>query len=144
MVAGMTGVRITEMRRLHTVVTRIYRTYNNVDQAFKKMITNAFEDQYFNALSDKIVRYANCTSLQLLTHLLTYHATITPIELTQNYKRINTPYDHNKPIDNLFQHIQDDRAFVVAGGQPYGDAMIVNIEFTLVFNNGFFPDACCS
>jgi hypothetical protein len=71
-VAEMTGVHIAEMGWLHTAVKRIYRTYNNVDQAFKKMIIVAFEDQYLNALSDKIVGYANYTSLQLLTHRLTY------------------------------------------------------------------------
>jgi hypothetical protein len=32
----------------------------------------------------------------------------------------------------------------VAGGKPYGDAMIVNVAFTLVFNTGFFPNACCT
>jgi hypothetical protein len=42
-----------------------------MDQSFKKMIIGAFEDQYLNALSDEIVGYANCTSLQILTHLLT-------------------------------------------------------------------------
>jgi hypothetical protein len=42
----------------------------------------------------------------------------------------------------LFQQIQDARAFAVAGGQPYGAAMIGNVVFTLVFNTGFFPDAC--
>jgi hypothetical protein len=42
----------------------------------------------------------------------------------------------------LFQQIQDARDFTVAGGQPYGDAMIVNISFTLVFNTGLFPNAC--
>jgi hypothetical protein len=51
----MMGVHIAERGRLHTAVTRIYRTYNNVDQAFKKMIIDAFEDQYLNALSDKII-----------------------------------------------------------------------------------------
>jgi hypothetical protein len=67
---------------------------------------------------------------------------ITPTELTQNYERLNTPYDPNQPIESLFQHIQDARAFVVARGQPYGDAMIVNVAYTLVFNTGLFPDAC--
>jgi hypothetical protein len=86
--------------------------------------------------------YANCTSLQLLTHLLTYYAMITPTELTQNYERLNTPYDPNQPIETLFQQIQDARAFAVAGGQPYGAAMIVNVAYTLVFNTGLFPDAC--
>jgi hypothetical protein len=59
---------------------------------------------------------------------------IAPTELTQNYKRLNTPYDPNQPIETLFQQIQD--------GQPYGADMIVNIAYTLVFNTGLFPDAC--
>jgi hypothetical protein len=47
---------------------------------------------------------------------------------------MNTPYDPNQPVKNLFQQIQDIRAFAVAGGKPYRDAMIVNVAFTLVFN----------
>jgi hypothetical protein len=141
-VAGMTLIHIAEMGRLHTTVTRIYRTYNNVDQAFKKMTIDVFEDQYLNRLSDKIIGYSNCTSLQLLAHLLTYYAMIAPTELTQNYEHLNTPYDPNQPIENLFKEIEDARAFAMAGGQPYGDAIIINVVFTLVFNTGLFPDAC--
>jgi hypothetical protein len=90
-------------------------TYHNVDQAIKKLIIESFDDIYLNALSDEIVGYANCTSLQLLTHLLTYYAIIAPTELTQSYKCINAPYDPNQPIETLFQKIQDDGAFAVAG-----------------------------
>jgi hypothetical protein len=120
----------------------VYRTYHNVDQAIKKLIIESFDDAYPNALSDEIVGYANCTSLQLLAHLLTYYAMIAPTALTQNYERLNTPYDPNQPIESLFQQIQDARAFAVAGRQPYGAAMIVNVTYTLVFNTGFFPDVC--
>jgi hypothetical protein len=67
---------------------------------------------------------------------------IAPTELTQNYERLNTPYDLNQPIETLFQQIQDARAFAVSGGQPYGAAMIVNVAYTLVFNTGLFPNAC--
>jgi hypothetical protein len=102
-VTGMTGAQIAEMGWLHTALTRVYRTYHNVDQTFKKMLIDAFEDQYLNAIFAEIVGYANCTSLQLLTHLLTYYAMIAPTELTQNYERLNTPYDPNQPIKNLFQ-----------------------------------------
>jgi hypothetical protein len=44
----------------------------------------------------------------------------------------------------LFQQIQDAPALAVAGagGQPYGDAMIVNIAYTIMFNTCLFPDAC--
>jgi hypothetical protein len=93
-------------------------------------------------LSDEIAGYANCTSLHILTHLLTYYAMIAPTELTQNYERLNTPYDPNQPIKILFQQIQDTRAFAVAGEQPYGAGIIVNVAYTLVFNTGLFPEAC--
>jgi hypothetical protein len=120
----------------------VYRTYHNVDQAIKKLIIESFDDVYLNALSDEIMGYTKCTSLQLLTHILTYYAMIAPTELTQNYECLNTPYDPNQPIEMLFQQIQDARAFAVAGEQPYGAAMTVNISYTLVFNTGLFPDAC--
>jgi hypothetical protein len=90
-VAGMTSAVIAEATRIHREATQAYRTYHNVDQAIKKLIIESFDDTYLNALSDEIVGYANCTSLQLLTHLLTYYAMIAPTELTQNYERPNTP-----------------------------------------------------
>jgi hypothetical protein len=141
-VAGMTAAVIAETTRLHKEATQVYHTYHNVDQAIKKLIIESFEDAYLNALSDEIAGYANCTSLQLLTHLLIYYAMIAPTELTQNYERLNAPYDPNQPIETLFQQIQDAQAFAVAGGQPYGAAMIVNVANTLVFNTGLFPNAC--
>jgi hypothetical protein len=67
---------------------------------------------------------------------------IAPTELTQNYERLNAQYDPNQPIEMLFQQIQDARAFAVAGGQPYGTAMIVNVAYTLFFNTGLSPDVC--
>jgi hypothetical protein len=139
---GMMPAVIAETTRLHREATQVHRTYHNVDQAIKKLIIESFDDAYLNALSDEIVGYANCTSLQLLTHLLSYYAMIAPTELTQNYERLNTRYDPNLPIEMLFEQIQDARAFAVAGGQSYGNAMIVNVEYMLIFNTGLFPDAC--
>jgi hypothetical protein len=138
----MTAAVIAELTRLHRDATQVYRTYHNVDQAIKKLILEAFDDAYLNALSNEVVGYTKCTSLDLLTHLLTLYAMIAPTELTQNYERLNTPYGPNQRIDTLFQWIQDARAFAVAGGQPYGSAMIVNGAYTLVFNTVLYPGAC--
>jgi hypothetical protein len=99
---GMTAAVIAELTRLHREAEQVYHTYHNMDQATKKLILEAFDDAYLNALSDKVVGYANCTSLDLLTHLLTFYAMISPTELTQNYERLNTPYDPNQPIETLF------------------------------------------
>jgi hypothetical protein len=106
-VARMTTSVIVETTRLHRESTQVYRTYHSVDQAIKKLVIEWFDEAYLNALSDNIVGYANCTSLQLLTHLLPYYAMIAPTELTQNYEPHNTPYDPNQPIETLFQKIQE-------------------------------------
>jgi hypothetical protein len=81
-VAGTTAAIIAETTRLHREARHVYRTNHNVDQAIKKLIIESFDDAYLNPLSDKIMGYANCTSLQLLTHLLTYYAMIAPTEIT--------------------------------------------------------------
>jgi hypothetical protein len=70
-VAGMTAAVIAETTQLHKEATHVNCTYHKVDQDIKKLIIETFDDAYLNALSDKIVGYANCTSLQLLNHLLT-------------------------------------------------------------------------
>jgi hypothetical protein len=141
-VVGMTAAVIAKLTRLHREATQVYRTYHNVDQAIKNLILEAFDNAYLNALSNKVVSYANCTSLDLLTHLLKFYAMIAPTELMQSYERLNTPYDPNQPIETLFQQIQDVWALAVAGGQPYGETIIVNVSDTLVFNTWFYPDAC--
>jgi hypothetical protein len=139
---GMTEAVIAETKRLHREAIQVYYIYHNVDQDIKKLIIDSFDNAYRNALSDEIVGYANCTSLQLLTHPLTYYAMISPTELTHKYERLSTPYDPNQPIETIFQQIQDARAFAVAGGQPYGAAMIANVAYMLIFNTGLSPDAC--
>jgi hypothetical protein len=113
---------IAETTRIHREATQVYRTYHNVEHAINKLTVEAFDDAYLNALSYEIMGYANCASLQLLTHILTYHT--------------------NQPIETLFQQIQDARAFVVAGGQPYSFAMITNVAYTLIFNRELFTNAC--
>jgi hypothetical protein len=51
-VAGMTTAVMAETTRLHKEATEVYRTYRNVDQDIKKLIIEAFDDTYLNALSD--------------------------------------------------------------------------------------------
>jgi hypothetical protein len=130
----MTAAVIAELTQLHREATQVYRTKHNADQAIKNLIIKAFDDAYLNGLSDEVVGYENCTSLDPLIDLLTFYAMIAPTELTQNYERLNKPYDPNQPIETLFQQIQGARAFAVTCRQPYGVAMIINVAYTLVFN----------
>jgi hypothetical protein len=54
-VVGMKAAVIAELTQLHREATQVYRTYHNVDQEIKKLILEAFDDAYLNALSDEVV-----------------------------------------------------------------------------------------
>jgi hypothetical protein len=54
-VVVMTAAVIAETPRLHREATQVYRTYNNVDQAIKKLLIEVFDDTYRNALSDELL-----------------------------------------------------------------------------------------
>jgi hypothetical protein len=56
-VVGMMAAVIAELTRLHREATQVYRTYHHVDQAIKKLILEAFDDAYPNALSYEVVDY---------------------------------------------------------------------------------------
>jgi hypothetical protein len=47
-----TAASIAEANRAHTEVIRVYHTYHNIDQAFNKLIIEAFEEQFLNGLSE--------------------------------------------------------------------------------------------
>jgi hypothetical protein len=98
---GMMAVQISESNRAHVEATRVYHIYHNIDQAFNKLIIDAFKDLCLNALSDEVVGYTNCTSLKFITHILMYYSMIAPAELTQNYEWLNMLYDPNQPIETL-------------------------------------------
>jgi hypothetical protein len=68
-VVDMRAALIAELTQLHHEATQVYRTYHNVDQVIQKLILEAFDDAYLNALSNEVVGYANYTSLGLLTKL---------------------------------------------------------------------------
>jgi hypothetical protein len=56
-VVGMMAAVIAETTRIHRETTQVYRTYHNVDQVSKKLVIEAFDDAYLNALSDEIAGY---------------------------------------------------------------------------------------
>jgi hypothetical protein len=80
--AGLMSAHISETNRAHVEARRVYHTCHDMDQGFKKLLIDAFEDPFLNALSDEVIGYANFTSLQFISHLLTYYSMIATTELT--------------------------------------------------------------
>jgi len=83
-----TAHQINEINRQFNRATALYKKYNDIDKAMKSLLISAIDDSYIRALKDKYIGYANVTMLQMLTHLYTNYAKITPTDLNENDKRM--------------------------------------------------------
>jgi hypothetical protein len=117
---------------------RAYILSNSGDKACCKSIIDTFDEKFLTARADPVVRYANETSISLITHLKESYAFIAPIELVANYERMCQPYDPSHPIEDLFKKMQDGRTYAQSGQQPHGTQQIINIAYAIMFNTGVY------
>ena len=73
---------------------------------------------FVRSLRNRHIRYANVTTLQILTHLYTTYAKIKPSNLDANHNRMKASYDVNLPIEAFFDQIEDSIEFASVGNAP--------------------------
>jgi hypothetical protein len=57
--------------------------------------------------TDPSVLYVNEIAISLINRLKDWYTFISPIELIDNYERIIQPYDPSRPIEDLFEQMED-------------------------------------
>ena len=139
---GSTQIQITSLNRTFDTSNTLYQEYLTVGNALKKQLLASVDDIYLCALKQPYVLYGNVTVLELLTHLYTTYARITPGDLERNNEIMTKPWDPNLPVEFLFKQIEDATAYADHGGAPLTDVQVVNKAYTLVYNTGLFPDEC--
>ena len=137
-----TGEQTRRLERDHKENLRVYREVNRTDQALKQQLLRAFDDMYFKALKNTHVGYSNSTTMQLIQHLYNSYGQITQMDLSDNERRMKTPYDPSTPIENLFGQIDDAIDFADAGSAPFTAVQVLTTAYLLVFQTGQYEKAC--
>ena len=104
------------------------------------MLLAAVNPIYLQAISQPYVGLGNRTVWQLLHHLYTTYAKITPTDLKVNDVRMNAPYDPNQPFEFLIEQIQDATDYAAHAGTPYSQGKILATAYDLVFKTGMFSN----
>ena len=93
-------------------------------------------------MSHDVTGFAGVTTLDLLTHLYTSYANITPLALADNHERLITSYDTTAPIENFFRQLENARDYAVTAKVPYTPEQIVSSAYSLLLQSGAYPEAC--
>ena len=83
----------------------MYKQYDATDKALKQLFLGAVGDMFVSSLRNRLILYANVTTLELLAHLNTVYAKINAANLEANTARMKMPYDTNLPVETLFDQI---------------------------------------
>jgi hypothetical protein len=75
----------------------------------------------------------------MITHLWTRFGLIDEIDMDENRKQLEIPWDPALPIDTLFARLNRCKTFAQAGGDALGDSHLTRSGFLLVEKPDFSP-----
>jgi hypothetical protein len=114
-----TGPQIAGLERAFKAARQIWVAWNNTDKALKEQVLGAVEESFYRVLRNRHTGYAGVTTLQLITHLYDMYSNLTPEDLAANDERMKTQYDVSRPIETLYDQVEDAIEYASAGGNPY-------------------------
>jgi hypothetical protein len=139
---GAQGPQIANIREVFTEQTTAFNKYMAVCNAVAAIIVEVIDPMYLATLRLPYIGLGTRTPMELLTHLYTNYAKITPADLDKNDVAMKQPCDVNQPIEILYKQIEDSIEFAAAGQTPYSPEQVLSIAYQLVFRTGIFVDDC--
>jgi len=137
-----TQAQIGEAVRQHKERLKIWKECVATDLALKNQILATFDEVYLKGLRNRHVGYQNVSIRDMIQHLYTNYGIITPAELDDNDARMRETFDPSKPIEELYEQIEDATDFADAAGAPYNAAQVLSRAYVLIHKTGVYNEAC--
>ena len=78
----------------------------------------------------------------MISHLYVNYGTITAVDLIENERRMDLPFDQSGAIEKYFNQIKDAVEFAESGASPFTMVQITTKAFIQMFSTGLFKDEC--
>ena len=135
-----TAVAIGEQIRQHKEELCIFRQVENSDLALKSQLIDVFDKTYFRGLRNRHTGFDGVSYFRMIYHLYVNYGTITAIDLIENERRMDTPFDQSSAIETYFDQIEDAAKLAEAGASPFTMVQITTKAFIQMFTTGLFKD----
>ena len=137
-----TAVVICEQIRQHKEELHIFRQVENSDLSLKSQLIDVFDKTYFRGLRNRHTGFSGFSYFRMISHLYVNYGTITAVDLIENERRMDTPFDQSGAIETYFDQIEDTVKFAEAGASPFTMVQITTKLFIQMFTTGIFKDEC--
>jgi hypothetical protein len=97
-----TAAQIAEAIRAYNQQLAEHTLYHRVATKLKAQILTAIEATYLRELEDADFGFADVTPQEMLQHLQTSYAVLTPEALEANRTSLSDPWNPDEPLENSF------------------------------------------
>ena len=78
----------------------------------------------------------------MIAHLYDSYGLITDLDIIENKKQMNKPYDPFEAMETYLNQVEDAVEFTEAGNSPFTNTQIVTKVFIQIFATGMYKDEC--
>jgi hypothetical protein len=108
-----------------------------VSTELKAQILTAVEATHLCELEDADFGFTDVTPQEMLQHLQTNYAVLTPEALEANHSSLSDPWNPDEPLENLWRKIFEvQRTIATAGGAPIMDVAAITLTLAMFETSG--------
>ena len=123
---GGTQAEIAERQYYHGIDKAIYLNQVAYSGALKQQIVNLVQIQFLEDINDHTTGFNAVTPKQIVAHLKTKYAKITPAMMETNINKFREPLDLSLTIETWLKKVQECQEYALEGGDPISDVGMVN------------------
>ena len=109
-----------------------------MERALRQLLLASVKEIYVHYLRHRYAGYSQNSTQQLLVHLYSTYANVSPADLQANDAKLRTPYNANHPLEYLFFQVENDVEYAASGNTPYSPEQVITISFQPLFQTGLF------
>jgi hypothetical protein len=131
-----TAAQIAETIRAYNQQLAEHTLYHRVSTELKSQILTAVEATYLRELENVDFGFADVTPQEMLQHLQTNYAVLTPEALEANRTSLSDPWNPDEPLENLWRKIFEVQRIATAGGAPITDVAAITLTLAMFETSG--------
>ena len=102
----------------------------------------AVRKMFLSRVFDRNRGFSHLRVRDIITHLFTEYGQVEYQYIVGNCSKLSEPWDANRHLQELVQHVQKIQESANDGGRTIADEEIFETIYTLVYNTGLFYDNC--
>ena len=138
-----TGIQTTTANETYKRTLAEFNRYYHIQTTLLNALITAIPHIFIAILADSELGFANVTPAQILHHLRTTYSTTTLAELDANETLLESDWDPNTPIENLWLRLKRCQEFA-ADSEPISDKKVLRTAINIIKRTQLFDTTLSS